>query len=143
MLINSLNELGNNIFIKRVHACLMVGSHGLCGGRGPESSFDMLVHSEICQRESSASVLGAYFSMSKHGTPSTKSKKRTLVSQRNKRNFQGLLISTSSGSRDDSSHGSDLWKAECWVKQLSQICKDSETVIYCITMRSTTIHHEI
>lgn len=27
-----------------------------------------------------------------------------------KRNFQGLLISTSSDSKDDSSHGRDLWK---------------------------------
>ncbi|TMS14903.1 Protein NATD1 [Larimichthys crocea] len=33
------------------------GSHGFCGGRGSESPLDLLVHSEICQRESSASVL--------------------------------------------------------------------------------------
>lgn len=50
------------------YASVMTGSHGFCGGRGSESPLDLLVHSEICQRESSASVLWTYLSMTVHGT---------------------------------------------------------------------------
>ena len=57
------------------YAFVMAGSHGFCGWRGSESPPDLLVHSEIRQRESSASVLWTYLSMTLHSSL-TKMKRR-------------------------------------------------------------------
>lgn len=49
--------------VKWFYASVMSGSHGLCDGGGSESSPDLLVHSEIRQREPSSSVLHTQFSV--------------------------------------------------------------------------------
>lgn len=117
-------------------ASAMAGSHGFCGGRGSESSLDLLVHSEIRQRESSASVLWTYFSMTLHGAPTEKRRRKrdsqginsvlqhALVSQvdTQQRTFQGLLNMTLSDSRDNWSRSKHI--DELNVGSTGQLCPE-------------------
>lgn len=66
--LNCCPRNGQMILMWAVMHHVIAGSHGFCGGRGPESSPDLLVHSEIRERESSASILWTYLSMILHGS---------------------------------------------------------------------------
>lgn len=102
------------------------GSHGFCGGRGSEGPLDLLVHSEIRQRKSSASVLRTYLSMTRHGTKRQEKEEETprreiwhhaleLKADKQQRTFQALLHMTLSESRGNWSHRKTFVQAECWV----------------------------